>query len=355
MVLRCILEYCEAIGYRHNKLQTLTFFLLTGDATTECDLDESYCSLFGLDFVCYQDYGRLHNCFGKGRNVLCDSLQKTLWAPTNAKKLKVITYNVWELRYILYQKGQHERTCRIPGKIVDNYGDVDVIVFNEAFMGGCFPEIQYPVELPLPVPVPLPTISGRHCSFRDMLTQYGFKYFTNTVGVNTRNFPRKTENGGVFLASRWPILTEAEIIFKSTLYPSPNLLSAKGVIYAEIEKNVNGTSQKYHIFGTNLQSKYAEGDDSESTRILQAKEMQIFVEEQNIPPEEPVIYAGSLNTPFDDSSGYWDQMVAVLEAAAPVNVGTINVTLDYKNNDVIKEDERKSDGKWIDYVLYSEQ
>ncbi|XP_006818960.1 uncharacterized protein LOC102808101 [Saccoglossus kowalevskii] len=239
---------------------TETPYVWLGDTTSECDLTASYCDLFGLDFECEAEYGRLHTC-DAGNNVLCVSPQMSLWDPTPVTTLKVLAYNIWELRYLYYQSGQYERTCRIPQKIFELYGDVDVIVFNEAFMGGCFTQNYFPLEISLPGP-PLFQRDGGQCSFQQMLTQYGFEYFTDILG-------------------------------------------------------------------------------QESRRV--------------IPRLENVIYAGDLNTELNDANIRWDQMLRILEADMPEIVGDLNITYDYENNDVRGEDETQTGGKWIDYVLYSNQ
>ncbi|XP_070553298.1 uncharacterized protein [Ptychodera flava] len=315
-----------------------------GDATSECDLDSSYCAKFGLEFACTDNYGPPHRCRNKGENVICDSPDIKLPDPTPATTLKVLAYNVWELRYTYYQKGQYERTCRIPQKIFELHGDLDVIVFNEVFMGGCF------------------AFDG--ISFRDMLEQYGFGYITQTVGEDVSLLPIAPalppslpeeisgfENGGVFIASRWPIVAEAEKIFENAVRPSADALSNKGAVYVKIRKEVDSETRHYHILGTHLQAGF--GVQGDGARAAQAKEMHTLMKEQNIPADEPVIYAGDLNTELDDADGRWDQMLEVLEAKMPNIVGELDVTYDYENNDLRAEP--GEGGKWIDYVIYSNQ
>ncbi|XP_077984202.1 uncharacterized protein LOC144438869 [Glandiceps talaboti] len=300
-----------------------------GDALPECDLDESYCGKFGLDFVCTETYRFRHPCKDRGQNVICSSPDKNLAPATPATTLKVLAYNVWERGYTYYQNGQHERTCRIPQQIFDLYGDLDVIVFNEAFMGGCFP------------------YDG--VSFRDMLTQYGFEHFTKTLGEEDRE---DTQNGGVFIASRWPIVKESERIYKNAAQPSPDNVSDKGLVYAKIEKETNSGKRIYHILGTHMLAGL-HGDEGVKIRALQAKEMRMFVEEQNITAEEPVIYAGDLNTDLHGTDRRWEQMLEIFQANMPGIVGDLNVTIDYENNDVRVSPE--DGGKWLDYVIYSNQ
>ena len=63
--------------------------------------------------------------------------------PSNT--LVAITYNIWERDFYISNDGQRERTCRIPRWLALEHPDVDVIGFEEAFMGGCdhtYPEVH---------------------------------------------------------------------------------------------------------------------------------------------------------------------------------------------------------------------
>ncbi|XP_070553297.1 uncharacterized protein [Ptychodera flava] len=327
-----------------------------GDVTSECDLDASYCTMFGLDYVCSEDYSNSHRCGGVGVtdvNVLCAMPDRVLPPPTPATTLKVLAYNVWELSYVYYQNGQYERTCRIPQEIFQRHGDVDVIVFNEVFMGGCF--------------------ASDGMSFRDILKEYGFKHFTKTVGEDKSLLPldpseiplppnlppdfTAIENGGVFIASRWPILAEAEKVFENAVRPSPDALANKGAMYVKIEKDDGSLKRVYHVLGTHLQAGFREmakykGDE---IRALQAQEMFELMKEQNIPADEPVIYAGDLNTNLYGTHGRWGQMLEILQANMPEIVGHLNYTSDKENNDVNRDPQPGDGGSWIDYVIYSHQ
>ncbi|XP_070553299.1 uncharacterized protein [Ptychodera flava] len=307
-----------------------------GYATSECDLTEDHCAMFGLEFVCMADYVEGDDCYrttGQERkNVLCASPKKQLSPPSPATTLKVLAYNVWELRYLYAQQGQIERTCRIPQQIFEHHGDVDAIIWNEVFMGGCFP--------------------NDGISLRQVLNQYGFVHHTNLIGNGTRDVYKQPENGGIFISSRWPIVKEEEWIFKHTTRPSPDHLSSRGAAYAKIEKTVDSETRKYHILGTHLQAH--EGDRYAEQRALQAKEMHTLMKKQNIPVDEAVIYGGDLNTDMYTSPDQWDQVLQILEADMPPIVGPLNITDDNQNNDLIHPNDT-SWSKWIDYVIHSNQ
>ncbi|XP_006818959.2 uncharacterized protein LOC102807973 [Saccoglossus kowalevskii] len=313
-----------------------------GYATSECDLSEEYCDLFSLDYVCSDVYKDGDSCLEEpgGRpgplplselqNVLCASPSGSTWQATPATTINVITYNIWELRlFIGQQNGQIERTCRIPQHIFRYYGDVDAIVFNEGHMGGCF--------------------SQDGISMRQILEQYGFPYYTKTLGVGKLPSMGRFENGGVFIASRWPIVAEQEHVFRNALRLTSDALNAKGVMYAKIEKSVNDETKYYHVFGTHMQS--TENEDGDEIRALQAKEIHAFMLEQNILKSDPVIYAGDFNS--DYYGDRWEQILEILRARMPQITGPINVTYDYQHNDVFDEG-LTTPSLWIDYVLYSE-
>ncbi|XP_070554661.1 uncharacterized protein [Ptychodera flava] len=307
-----------------------------GYATSECDLTEDHCAMFGLEFVCMADYVEGDDCYRttgpERKNVLCASPKKQLSPPSPATTLKVLAYNIWELRYLYAQRGQIERTCRIPQQIFEHHGDVDAIIWNEVIMGGCFP--------------------NDGISLRQVLNQYGFVHHTKLLANGTRDMYRRPENGGIFISSRWPIVKEDEWIYKHTTEPSPDSLMSKGAAYAKIEKTVDSQTRFYHLFGTHLQAH--EGDRYAEQRALQAKEMHTLMKKQNIPVDEAVIYGGDLNTDMYTSPDQWDQVLQILEADMPPIVGPLNITDDNQNNDLIHPNDT-SWSKWIDYVIYSNQ
>ncbi|KAJ8044998.1 hypothetical protein HOLleu_07913 [Holothuria leucospilota] len=298
------------------------------DDAPDCEADASYCKQFGLEYVCQESFQN-ETC-SNGTRVLCSypAPSKPL-RDTSATMLKVIAYNIWELRYLYWQSGQRERTCRIVPEILRLHADVDVIVFNEAFMGGCFASGEAPLTL------------------RDILEYYGFSEYTRTVGfIPTRTKP---ENGGVFIASKWPITKERRHVYEHSERTTADSLSQKGTVYAEIEKTVGNETRKYHIFGTHLQA--FERRNSSLVRVLQAQEMYDFKEAQNIGPGEAVIYAGDLNADQINRPEHAEEVIGTLQAVVPEIVGEYQSSYNTGINDIFLD--VPSDGSWLDYALYS--
>ncbi|KAJ8044999.1 hypothetical protein HOLleu_07914 [Holothuria leucospilota] len=212
--------------------------------------------------------------------------------------------------------------------------DLDVIVFQEVFMGGCF----------------APLLSMNRLTIREILTEYGFVHFTGTVGIPRSN-PVKLENGGTFIASKWPILEESQIVYRDGDRLSFDNFMAKGVMYAKIEKTVDDVSKLYHVFGTHLQSGNYHIQDT--IRMMQAVEMYEFKQTFNIPHDEAVIYAGDLNADRAGDPEHAAEVIGALRATTPTIIGDMEYTFDAETNDVYWDiiDVRF----WLDYVLYSNE
>nr|XP_054759906.1 sphingomyelinase C 2-like [Lytechinus pictus] len=307
-----------------------TVWLGDEDDAYFCEASAEHCDHFGLDFICEDPSGgSLRPCI-IGTKVKCASPPAVpLTDPTPATTIRVLAYNVFELRYLYYQSGQRERTCRIPRKVFSMHPDIDVIVFNEVFMGGCFAPFNNTIETSI-------------LTIRNILDQYGFIYYTDTVGVG-EPFP-KIENGATFIASRWPIVKNDSRVFDIA---EPYSWMAKGVVYAMINKTVAGQSVMYHVFGTHMQA--FRTPNADYVRVAQATIIHDFMLEQDIGDDEPVIFGGDLNARLNTTNG--DDVVDALDATLPTIIGELNVTYDHENNDVF--DENNDTNWWLDYVLYS--
>ncbi|XP_071963890.1 sphingomyelinase C-like [Antedon mediterranea] len=297
----------------------------------ECNRTEtSVCDQFGLEYICFND----NQCKTNGtKRVMCASPEAIPLVPVkDVNEIRVISYNVWELRYLYYQSGQRERTCRIVRQLISMHPEVDVICFNEVFMGGCF--------------------SNSSLTIRDILTQYGFVYYTETVGTPTTIL--KPENGGVFIVSRWPIIRKAQHVYDNAAYSTTDFLSGKGAMYVEIEKTVKNISRRYHVLGTHLQAQ--ERFETQSVRVAQAKEMYMFKRRQSIPADEPVMYVGDLNCDWVDTQNHAEDVINTLHSSEPERIGELNYTYDRSLNDVFPgtpiEDKTS---QWLDYALYSNE
>ena len=307
----------------------ISISFLPGDAPY-CESNETFCDFFALNYVCNDTKGDDGQECVNGTKVLCSYPDpEPLPLPTPITTLKVLAYNVWELRYLFAQNGQRERTCRSTREVLALQPDLDVIVFNEVFMGGCFAE-------------------NDTLTLRDILHEHGFVYYTKNVGEPV-SFP-KVENGGVFIASRWPIKKEAQIVYKNAERGTADYFSGKGCMYAQVEKTVDLGSKTYHIFGTHLQAQ--NGSSNDEVRVLQAGEIHTFMLEQNIPADEPVIYAGDLNADKIGNADHAAEVLMTLQANLPQIVGEFKATYDTELNDVFFESDDSY--QWLDYALFSD-
>ncbi|RLN93529.1 hypothetical protein BBJ28_00018954 [Nothophytophthora sp. Chile5] len=59
-------------------------------------------------------------------------------------------------------------------------------------------------------------------------------------------------NGGVLIVSKWPVVREAQHVYRDACHYS-DCLAAKGVKYARLLKTVNGTSKIFNVFATHMQ------------------------------------------------------------------------------------------------------
>ncbi|XP_070566374.1 sphingomyelinase C-like [Ptychodera flava] len=295
-----------------------------------CIENSSFCGLYGFEYVCSDPQGEMGtDMCQNGTKVLCAVPHPTsLPEPTPLHVFKVLSYNIYELSYLYYQSGQRERSCRIPFHVFDGQLDVDAIVWNEAFMGGCFP---------------------REISLRDLLRYHGFEYSTPTVGQDSISL-KQPENGGAFIASRWPIEYYDEHIYVAMDRTTSDQLSSKGVMYAKINKTLNGESQTYHLFGTHMQAQ--QGPTRDAVRAQQAVEMYRHMLNQSIPTSEPVIYAGDFNADKINNEQNIQDVLTALDASMPHIIGDVNVTFDRENNDLTNDN---GVSEWLDYVVSSNQ
>lgn len=244
-------------------------------------------------------------------------------------RLRALTFNIFQRPFVVSHDGQYVRTCHIPRAIVNNIPDLDVLVFEEGFLGGCIPKV----------------------SMRSLLEFYGFPYNTPTVGalLHEHDYYSHTltlTNGGVFIASRWPILDHASFVYTNFSYMTADHIARKGVMYAKILKN-NRTP--YHIFATHMQAQDGVGEDS--TRLKQAGEISDFIQRRKVPPTEAVIIIGDLNTDRLTEPDQVELIREKLNATIPPTLGSMNATYDPRVNDVVEPGARP---EWIDYAMYSQ-
>jgi endonuclease/exonuclease/phosphatase family metal-dependent hydrolase len=221
-------------------------------------------------------------------------------------KFNVLAYNVWALLPGLVSRSVSERLNLLKDKL----NGYDAIVFSELFDN-----------------------SNRNTFLNAIKTEY--PYQTQVVDRSG-----SLEDGGVLIVSRYPIDTESQIAFDDC--DAEDCMSAKGVIYAKINKGGN----PYHIFGSHTQA--WSKPKNQATRLGQFEQMRDFIDSKNISTTEPVIIAGDLNVDNINFPQEYNTMLNVLNAEeAPRNGG-----YPYTYNGHVNS---WTDGapENLDYVLYS--
>jgi len=296
-----------------------------------CTAKADDCSLFGMDSQTTEKSVGINNC-SRANEILCRPPEKPFMgtiSDTN-HQFNVLTYNIFNRPFIVSHDGQSERTCRIPKLIFKQIGkhhNIDVIVIQEAFTEGCR--------------------SG--AGLRKQLAYYGWPYSTATVDKST-----SPSNGGVFIASKWPItFTEQDIFSNCT---GSDCLAAKGVLYARINKQVTPqhATITYNIFATHLNA--WEGEKQAKVRLQQAEQMLVFISKQNIPKTEAVIIAGDLNINKlgnEISQSEVLQVLGALHAVMPKIVGNQISTADPTQSPLAIG--YGTEPQWLDYLLYANQ
>lgn len=155
------------------------------------------------------------------------------------------------------------------------------------------------------------------------------------------DLPNILEDGGIMIASRWPIEYEAQMTWNNC--NEPDCLANKGVMYARINK----LGRKYHLFSTHQQA--FNGSDDVVVRNLQMQQFQEFINAQNIPANEAVIFGGDMNVDkYTNKQGEYDNMLSIFNASEPTYTGH-PYTWDKYSNDYI--DLGVEAPEYLDYVL----
>lgn len=171
--------------------------------------------------------------------------------------LNVVSYNIQFLPFFI---GGFDNATRAPLIPLRMNPDLDVVIIEEAF--DPFPRDQ---------------------DFTPAMQAQGFIYDT---GILNDYFPF---NGGVIIYSRWPIEASDEYDFELCGPTSGDCFANKGIMYAKVNK----LGKRYHLFGTHMDA--GSDPDDITAKRLQFAEMRDFIGAQNIPPNEPAIYAGDFN------------------------------------------------------------
>lgn len=207
-------------------------------------------------------------------------------------QLSVGTYNVWMMPRIVsaFTSVSPKKNTRAR-LIADVLPPCDVWVFTE-----CFDHRSREILL-------------------DKLKAAGYFYFSPTVGHKRlkRENMRKVLNGGVVLASKYPIVTVRIKLFKEACLGADKLAD-KGVLYCKILKD----GLPVHIFSTHLQA--WSDPASRAMRRTQMVMIADFIRALGIDEvNDPVLIVGDLNVNYwlNKTDQEYDEMLEIFNARDP--------------------------------------
>lgn len=232
---------------------------------------------------------------------------QTLDSDTNS--FKVMTYNLWDLLPGIEAENTYSRLHTIAHSI----SGYDAIVFQEGFDLASTAYFQNHISEEYPY-----------------ITKIPFK-----LG--------KLLNGGSFIASRWPVEVEDNIVYDACR--SDGCLASKGANYARINKN----GRIYHLFGTHTHA-YTGAEDI-AVRFEQLAQLKTFIDSKQIPASEPVLLAGDFNVDKNNFPQEHVDFLSVLNASEPMAIGQYPDSYAGPVN-VYAEDQYT---EYLDYVLYSNE
>jgi endonuclease/exonuclease/phosphatase family metal-dependent hydrolase len=281
-----------------------------------CSASPEDCDVLALNFVRSDKTGDGLTCLS-GAKVLCEApkIHVQPEEPDRLTSFTIVQYNIMDLPFWVGQSGQRERMCRIPqllARRIASQEHVDAVVFNESFSGVCAGKLK----------------------LTDLLAFYGWSHYLPTVSTWW-----KPSNGGIFIASKWPIVSSQNMVYRACR--RSDCLAAKGVQYARVEKRLNGRTKRYHVFATHMQG--WGGAAAAAVRSEQAQEMADFIEQQDIPSTEPVLLAGDFNT-RGPGNPQFQPFIDILGVSMPPIVGERRATMDVDNTLV------RRGPWWVDYV-----
>jgi len=229
--------------------------------------------------------------------------------PSTTNSINIITYNVWLLPYV----GQYmnNRDIRIAEAVKNN----DVVFMQEVF--------RRENELRLSA---------------DM--QRHFQYVSHKLDGGGSN----TYDGGVITYSKYPIVEQAQHVFDNCR--GTDCAADKGVLYTKIIKD----SRPYHLFNLHLGSWNSR--EHRNIRMLQVGEILAFVEQLDLPEDEPVIFGGDFNIAKHKFPLDFTQMLRVLDLQEPPLNGSLTYSYDPLVNQNLSDSDQSAQER-LDYLLYS--
>lgn len=184
-----------------------------------------------------------------------------------------------------------------------------------------------------------------------------YPYQTPVIGRSGNGWDRtdgqwrseKFEDGGVAIASRWPIVEKVQYLFQRDGC-GDDWVNLKGFAYAKI--NVQG--HYLHVIGTHTQSESSWGCDvvpggHAAVRQAQFQEIANFIRARQIPSTEMVVIGGDLNVNRDNTTEY-QTMLSTLNVTAPRYAG-LRYGWDPSKNGLALDRYGNLTPEYLDYLL----
>lgn len=178
-------------------------------------------------------------------------------------------------------------------------------------------------------------------------------YRTPVIGRSSSGWNRTSggyygtplEDGGVAIASKWPIVYRAQHIYGGGC--GADYWAAKGFAYAVID--VKGT--RVHVIGTHLQANDSGCDNGEARKVRadQMRAVTSYLTQQKIPVSAPVIIAGDFN--IRQKSNEYPELLARLRVSTPPVTSPSSASYDPTTNSVTKYRDLDGAPGRLDYVF----
>ncbi|MFF3404024.1 sphingomyelin phosphodiesterase [Streptomyces sp. NPDC002659] len=178
-------------------------------------------------------------------------------------------------------------------------------------------------------------------------------YRTPVIGRSSSGWNRTTggyygtplEDGGVAIASKWPIMYQAQHIYGGGC--GADYWAAKGFAYAVIDV----ASTRVHVVGTHLQADDSGCDTGEASqeRAAQMDAITSYLAQRAIPASEPVIIAGDFN--IRQTSGEYPELLSRLHVSTPPVTTPPSASYDPTTNSIAKYRYPASSPGRLDYVF----
>jgi hypothetical protein len=259
-----------------------------------------------------------------------------------SRRFSVTTYNIMMLPHIIFPYLQQMPRADMIPDALDRLGLLaDVLTFQEGFHN-----------------------EARAALVARLNSQHGYSYSTGVPDHSAEVYDKLdflasiATNGGMFIASRWPIERAAYHKFSAKSQDGlfdgtgADAAAAKGVTYARILK----LGRRYHVFTTHLQA--GPPSDEAAVRQGQLREMKTFADNMlnGAGTDDGVLFTGDFNINMEFDVGNYYFMTDALQADfidAPRPIGPsfgstgMRWTVDPNVNDISRK--RGASLEWLDY------